>query len=51
MLIGDSTGVSYEFNPPEKIPPMDKIDMIVPKGFKKTYEDIPTHSHINNQVC
>ena len=41
LLIGDATGVSYEFNPPEKIPTMDKIDMIPPKGFKKTYEDIP----------
>ena len=41
VLIGDATGVSYEFNPPEKIPTMDKIDMIPPKGFKKTYEDIP----------
>lgn len=41
LLIGDATGVSYEFNPPEKIPTMDKIDMIPPNGFKKTYEDIP----------
>ena len=41
LLIGDATGVSYEFNPPENIPLMDKIDMIPPKGFKKTYEDIP----------
>lgn len=41
LLIGDATGVSYEFNSPENIPTIDKIDMIPPKGFKKTYQDIP----------
>lgn len=41
LLIGDATGVSYEFNSPENIPDIDKIDMIPPKDFDKTYEDIP----------
>ena len=33
--------MSYEFNPLEKVPPIEKIDMIPPKGFEKTYKDIP----------
>lgn len=41
LLIGDATGVSYEFNPPEKLPPFEQIEMIPPKGFDKTYKDIP----------
>lgn len=41
LLIGDAVGVPYEFNLPEEIPPIDKIEMIPPKDFKKTYEDIP----------
>ena len=40
LLIGDATGVSYEFNSPENIPDIDKIDMIPPKDFDKTYEKI-----------
>lgn len=41
LLIGDATGVSYEFYPPNQIPPFEQIDMIPPNGFEKTYKDIP----------
>lgn len=41
LLIGDATGVSYEFNPPNQIPSFEQIDMIPPIGFEKTYKDIP----------
>ena len=41
LLIGDATGVSYEFNPPDKLPPFEQIDIIPPNKFEKTYKDIP----------
>lgn len=41
LLIGDATGVSYEFYPPNQIPPFEQIDMIAPNGFEKTYKDVP----------
>lgn len=41
LIIGDTVGVPYEFNPPSKLPPKEEIDIIAPKGFRKTYSDIP----------
>ena len=41
LLIGDATGVPYEFNPPNKLPTFDEIDIIPPSKFQKTYKDIP----------
>ncbi|WP_111859537.1 ADP-ribosylglycohydrolase family protein [Acinetobacter sp. CFCC 10889] len=41
LLIGDAVGVPYEFNLPNQLPEYSKIDMITPKGFGKTYSNIP----------
>lgn len=41
LLIGDAVGVPYEFNSPSNLPPIEKIDMIPPADFKRTYLDIP----------
>ena len=40
LLVGDALGVPYEFYSAEKIPPYEQIDMIPPKGFRKTYPNI-----------
>lgn len=37
LLIGDAVGVPYEFNPPERLPTYDLIDMIPPATFSKSY--------------
>ena len=41
LIIGDAVGVPYEFTPQEYIPNIDKIDMVAPKYFRKTYIDVP----------
>lgn len=41
LIIGDAVGVPYEFNPKEKIPKLDEIDIITPIKFQKTYSSIP----------
>jgi ADP-ribosyl-[dinitrogen reductase] hydrolase len=33
LLIGDAVGVPYEFNPPERLPALEQIDMVPPLGF------------------
>lgn len=42
-LLGDATGVSFEFKPALKIPPLDQIDIIPPSSpfFQKTYLRVP----------
>ena len=40
LIIGDAVGVPYEFTPKENIPNIDKIDMVAPDYFRKTYIDI-----------
>ena len=40
LLIGDALGVPYEFNKAEQLPPYEKIDMIPPLDFKKTYPQV-----------
>ncbi len=38
LLLGDAAGVPYEFNPPSNLAPFaDRIDMIPPRGFRRTY--------------
>lgn len=37
LLIGDAVGVPYEFNPPERLPSYDLIDMFPPASFAKSY--------------
>ena len=40
LLIGDALGVPYEFYEAEKLPPYEKIEMIPPEGFNKTYQEV-----------
>lgn len=40
LLIGDAFGVPYEFYKAAQLPPYEKIDMIPPAGFKKTYPQV-----------
>jgi ADP-ribosylglycohydrolase len=42
LLVGDALGVPYEFNPPEKLPPLEKIEFEPPAGFNRTYPYVPT---------
>ena len=41
LIIGDAVGVPYEFTPKERVPELDKIDIITPDNFRKTYSDVP----------
>ena len=42
LLIGDALGVPYEFYQADQLPPYEKIDMIPPVGFKRTYPQVET---------
>ena len=42
LLLGDAAGVPYEFNPPGNLEPYrDRLDMIPPTGFRRTYSGLP----------
>lgn len=41
MLVGDACGVPYEFRRPQELPPFDRLDMIPPKGFFRSYAHVP----------
>lgn len=41
LLVGDSLGVPYEFNVPEKLPRFELIEMTPPAGFERTYSSVP----------
>jgi ADP-ribosyl-[dinitrogen reductase] hydrolase len=41
LLVGDAVGVGYEFNPPDRLPPRDQIDMIPPPGFVRSHPTVP----------
>lgn len=40
LLVGDAVGVPYEFNPPEKLPAYELIDIIPPQGFRSSYPHV-----------
>ncbi len=40
LLIGDALGVPYEFHAPERIPPLEEIEMEPPKGFRRSYPEL-----------
>lgn len=40
-LAGDALGVPFEFKPPEEIPAMNEIQMVMPEGFEKSHSAIP----------
>ena len=37
LLVGDALGVPYEFHEPEDIPPLAKIEMEPPRGFRRAH--------------
>ena len=41
LLVGDACGVPYEFRQREQLPPIDQLDMRPPKGFFRSYADVP----------
>lgn len=41
LLIGDALGVPYEFNPPARIPPRERIEFEPPAGFHRSHERVP----------
>ena len=42
LLLGDAVGVPYEFNPAGQLASyQDRIDMIPPPGFRRTYAGLP----------
>ena len=40
LLIGDALGVPYEFYEAEELPSYEKLDMVPPFGFRKTYPKV-----------
>jgi ADP-ribosylglycohydrolase len=40
LLVGDATGVPYEFNLPHQLPAAEAIDMVPPPGFRRTYSHV-----------
>ena len=47
-LVGDACGCPYEFRPPEKIPPIDKIDMVPPRGYDRAWARIPVGTYTDD---
>ncbi|RII33089.1 ADP-ribosylglycohydrolase family protein [Clostridium chromiireducens] len=41
LIIGDAVGVPYEFYEASELPVLEEIDMISPKGFEKSYSNVP----------
>jgi ADP-ribosyl-[dinitrogen reductase] hydrolase len=41
LLVGDAVGVPYEFNPPDRLPPREQIDMVPPPGFVRSHPTVP----------
>lgn len=41
MLIGDALGVPYEFHRAHEIPKFDEIEFEPPRGFRRSYSNIP----------
>ncbi len=40
LLVGDALGVPYEFRGAEELPAYAEIEMVPPKWFKKTYQEV-----------
>src|SRR5690606_14160158 len=41
LLIGDALGVPYEFFPPQRLPPIEAIEMRPPAGFPRAHAGVP----------
>jgi ADP-ribosyl-[dinitrogen reductase] hydrolase len=42
LLVGDALGLPYEFHPSSEIPPLNQIEMEVPRGFTRAYPRVPS---------
>jgi len=40
-LVGDAVGVPYEFTRPDRLPPLERIDMVPPAGFRRAHREAP----------
>ncbi|MBJ6981661.1 ADP-ribosylglycohydrolase family protein [Luteimonas sp. MC1572] len=40
LLVGDALGVPYEFNPPQALPPAEKIEFEPPAGFRRAHSRV-----------
>ena len=40
-LVGDALGVPYEFFPPQRLPPVEAIEMQSPAGFPRAHAGVP----------
>lgn len=41
LLVGDAVGACYEFNPPDRLPPREQIEMVPPRGFARSHPSVP----------
>lgn len=41
LLVGDALGVPYEFFPPQRLPPVEAIEMQSPAGFPRAHAGVP----------
>lgn len=41
LLVGDALGVPYEFHPPERIPPLARIEFTPPGDFARAHPQVP----------
>ena len=41
LLTADALGVPYEFHPPAQIPPYEEIEMTPPRGYARSYGNLP----------
>jgi ADP-ribosyl-[dinitrogen reductase] hydrolase len=40
LLVGDAVGVPWEFNPPDRLPPRELIDMVPPSDFVRSHPSV-----------
>lgn len=41
LLVGDALGVPYEFHDARELPPLEKIEMEPPEGFRRAHPGVP----------
>jgi ADP-ribosyl-[dinitrogen reductase] hydrolase len=41
LLVGDAVGVPYEFHATHEIPPLERIEMEPPVGFRRSHRNMP----------
>lgn len=48
LLIGDAVGMPYEFKRANMLPPYDKIDIVAPDDFNRSWKEIPFGSYTDD---